>query len=218
MELPTSANSRRAILEALKREGSLSAKDLAKRLKITVAGIRQHLATCQIDDLVATTPVRSGPGRPTLMFSLTSEGQRLFGQRYDRICLEILHHAKSVGGDDLVKKLFAERQKSLVKQYRKAASEPDLRDRLKSLAKIRDDEGYMASVGKGDDCDATLVEHHCPISCVASEYPELCDLELKLIRKTLGSEARVERAEHMIRGDHVCRYKIHFNSKKRKRS
>jgi predicted ArsR family transcriptional regulator len=207
LDFPTPANTRRDILEALKRDGSLSAKDLSGRLKITVAGVRQHLATCLADGLVGSTPLRRGPGRPKLMFTLTDEGQRLFGQRYDRMCLEILENARSVGGEALVEALFDARQKNLIKQYKQVAGQSDWRERVRSVAKIRDDEGYMASV-EAKDGDVTLVERHCPISCVASAHPALCELELKLIQKTMGPGVKVERSEHMMQGDHVCRYRV----------
>ncbi len=64
--------------------------------------------------------------------------------------------------------VIAAREKAALQAYRHALDGAgSLRDRVKRLAKIRSEEGYMASVAAGTDGALLLIENHCPI-CVAA--------------------------------------------------
>jgi predicted ArsR family transcriptional regulator len=62
-------------------------------------------------------------------------------------------------------------------------------------------EGYAASaeyVGAG----AQLCQHHCPVSHVAEEFPQLCEAETAAFADLLG--VHVQRLATIARGDAVC--------------
>ena len=202
------ANTRRLALDTLKRRGPLSAKHLARRLGISVAGVRQHLLACEQDGIISSAPQRHGPGRPALLYSLTERGQQLFGHRYGRVALDILDGAHRIGGDDLVRRIFEERYQAQLRRYRPAANEAQVASKVRTLARLRSEDGFMADVEPDRTGRTTLVHHHCPIASVAVNYPRLCACELRLVRKILGPGVTVERTEHMVVGDRVCRYAV----------
>ncbi len=202
------ANTRRMMLEALKRQGPLSAKQLALACGISVAGVRQHLVAFEQNGIVSSAFRRHGPGRPSRLYSLTEQGQQLFGQRYERLALELLDAASRIGGNELVAKLFEERAQRQLHRYGPAADEDDVRAKVRTLARLRDADGYMAEAETDGGGRTTLVEHHCPIMSVASCYPNVCACELRLVRKILGPGVTVERTEHMIDGGRACRYAV----------
>ena len=49
-----------------------------------------------------------------------------------------------------------------------------------------------------------LVERHCPISSLASRWPEVCAIEEEMFRRALGVSVR--RTEHLMTGGRCCRY------------
>ncbi len=66
----------------------------------------------------------------------------------------------------------------------------------------------MAEIKKKDDGSFVLVENHCPICAAANACQGFCSTELDLFRSVLGPGVTVERAEHIIKGDHRCVYQI----------
>jgi predicted ArsR family transcriptional regulator len=66
----------------------------------------------------------------------------------------------------------------------------------------------MANVQQEPDGSFIMTENHCPIANVVESCAEICDAELEIFRSILGSQATVERFEHMPRGDRRCAYRI----------
>ena len=80
-----------------------------------------------------------------------------------------------------------------------AATDPVSRAQL--LAEALSTEGYAAStehVGAG----AQLCQHHCPVSHVAEEFPELCETEREAFAEILGTH--VQRLATIVNGDCAC--------------
>jgi predicted ArsR family transcriptional regulator len=83
-----------------------------------------------------------------------------------------------------------------------------LEKKLKELAKVRTEEGYMAEIRKEGKESFLLVENHCPICAAANACQGFCSTELDLFRSVLGAGVSVERAEHILKGDQRCVYRI----------
>jgi predicted ArsR family transcriptional regulator len=82
-----------------------------------------------------------------------------------------------------------------------------LEDKLRELARVRTEEGWMAEVRR-DGEDYLFIERHCPISAAASACPGLSSAELDLFRSVVGPGVAVEQAEHIIAGDRLSAYRI----------
>jgi predicted ArsR family transcriptional regulator len=82
-----------------------------------------------------------------------------------------------------------------------------LEEKLRALARVRTEEGYMAEVTREGD-GFLFVERHCPICAAASACQGFCATELDLFRAVLGRGVRVERTEHIIAGDRRCAYQV----------
>ncbi|HEV2909281.1 MAG TPA: helix-turn-helix domain-containing protein, partial [Candidatus Eremiobacteraceae bacterium] len=94
------------IVESLQRRGPQTAAELAAGHELTQNAIRQHLARLERDGLVAETSERRGPTKPSLVFSLTAEGRRLFPQRYSTLLNAVIEEISASQGGDKVKELF----------------------------------------------------------------------------------------------------------------
>ena len=82
-----------------------------------------------------------------------------------------------------------------------------LKSRLAALAKLRAEEGYMASV-EADGTGYLLIENHCPVCAAAKVCQGLCASELALFRRVLGDDVTVERIDHILAGARRCAYRV----------
>jgi len=83
-----------------------------------------------------------------------------------------------------------------------------LKSRVRVLAAIRREQGYMAVCVTRADGSLLLRENHCPICVAAKSCQGLCREELGLFRTVLGTRAQVERTDHIIAGASRCAYVI----------
>lgn len=199
-------STRRQILELLKRRGEMTAAQMGETIGITSMGVRQHLSRLERDGLVATVIIRQKRGRPTCKFVLTEQAEALFPARYGQIAVELLEQIVEMNGAEQIDRLFERRMTGLERQYRAVMGRLPLDERVDRLARIREDEGYMAEAGTDEEGAYTLVEHHCPIYEIAKRFPQACQYEQALFAHTLETDVR--RIEHKIAGDGRCRYVV----------
>lgn len=201
--LPTT---RRALLVAMKKRGQASAEDLAADLAITVSAVRQHLAGLVADGFVDHRAERGRPGRPRHRYHLTDAGESLFPRRYGDLANELLTYVDDED-PELVERLFERRRLRRVAQARERLAPLDFPERVEELARILDEDGYLAEVERTDDGAWRIVEHNCAILSVALRYGTACGTELSFLREVLP-DATVERVAHMVAGSHHCAYEV----------
>jgi predicted ArsR family transcriptional regulator len=56
-----------------------------------------------------------------------------------------------------------------------------------------------------------LIENHCPICSAAQECQQFCKTELDTFQAVLGTQASVERIDHLLAGARRCAYKVTLN-------
>ena len=66
----------------------------------------------------------------------------------------------------------------------------------------------MAEVRREDNGAYLLTENHCPICAAATACQGFCQKELELFQSVLGSDAIVDRIEHILSGDRRCVYRV----------
>jgi len=200
---------RRAITKLLKTEGPIDSAQLAERLGLTAMAVRQHLYSLQREGLV-TAEERPVPiGRPAKFWRLTRDADRLFPEAYAELSVALIDSVKDAFGDEGLERVLTSRcarqRTDYAKRIKPGAS---LQKKLEALAQVRSEEGYMAEIRKEGEGSYLLVENHCPICAAANACQGFCSTELDLFRSVLGRGVSVERAEHIIKGDQRCVYRI----------
>jgi predicted ArsR family transcriptional regulator len=203
------SKTRRAIVKMLKTEGAVDASRLATRLGLTAMAVRQHLYQLQRERLV-TAEERPVPlGRPAKYWCLTREADRLFPDAYAEVSLALIEAVGDTFGEAGLKRVLESRCARQRQDYLRGIPPAlPLKERVRTLARIRTEEGYMAEVkpiGKGA---FLLAENHCPICAAATACQGFCVTELDLFRAVLGPGVVVEREEHIVSGDRRCAYRI----------
>ena len=205
--MPDNAHTR--ILHLLKTRGPLTAASVARQLDITSVGARKHMATLHGRGLVEFTDEAGKVGRPSRYWSLTAEGHKQFPDTHDFLTLELIKAAKRTFGDAGLDRLIADRETETLKRYNASiATSKPLSSKLRTLARLRSEEGYMADVKSNRDGSFLLLENHCPICAAATECQGFCRSELAIIQSVLGDEVTVERQDHILAGARRCAYRI----------
>src|SRR5215210_1989472 len=201
---------RRAIVKLLKTEGPLGSAPLAARLGLTAMAVRLHMYALQEEGMVASEDRPVPVGRPAKSWRLTREADRHFPEAYAELSVALIDAMQETFGAEGLGRVLASRCARQQADYAKRVRAADpLEKRLRDLAQVRTEEGYMAEVRAEDEGEGfLLVENHCPICAAANACQGFCSTELDLFRSVLGPGVTVERAEHIIKGDHRCVYLV----------
>lgn len=195
----------RVLLE-LKHDQPLAARELARRLNVTVTAVRRHLKELEAEGLVDYDREQRGQGAPTFAFRLTSDGEALFPNRYQETVSQLLEHLVAHDGRPaavtVVKGQYAELRRRLGTLDGLSRNE-----RLDAVVKVLGEVGFMAEVDSSAGF-AKLNVFNCAIPAVAARLPETCDFELEFLRDSLGAE--VHRKTHILSGCNTCEYMVNF--------
>lgn len=203
------AKTRRKLLDLLKREGPADPAALARRLGVSAMAVRLHLYELRRGRLAAFREAPRGRGRPSRVWSLTPRAARLFPDSHGELAAGLLSSMRRAFGRSGLDRLVRARAADQAAAYRlRIAARAPLAEKVRTLARIRTEEGYLAEPRKEPDGALALVENHCPICIAATACQGLCGAELEVFRKVLGPGAKVERTEHLLAGSRRCVYRI----------
>ena len=202
---------RRAILVRLRQGGPASPDRLAADLGASRTGVLQQLRALEGAALVRHATERHGVGRPRHLYDVTPEAQDLFPSNYDGLATSLLEAVEAVGGSELLGRVFDARREAMADRARsriddRAGADASLPTRVRELAVLQDELGYLAEAVVAEDGVVRLVQHNCAIHRVARGEPAACQAELDLFRELLGPD--VERETHIPSGDRCCTYRI----------
>jgi DeoR family suf operon transcriptional repressor len=194
---------RQALLRHLKAAGQAPADQLAAELGLTVGAVRQLVAPLAADGLIAHRDERSRPGRPRRWYCLTPAAEALFPKRYGQLANQLL----GIIGSELVDQAFDQRARQRQARAEARLKGLDLAEKVAELARILDEDGYLAECEQTGPGRWRIAELNCAILDVARQYHSACGTELAFIRAVLP-EAEVERVSHILSGGHACAYEI----------
>jgi DeoR family transcriptional regulator, suf operon transcriptional repressor len=206
---------RREILLALKKRGEASVDELASAVGVTVSGVRQHLAGLAGAGLVAHGAVKGGPGRPRHLYRLSTGAEALFPKFYSELTNELLSYVEDEE-PEVLERIFERRRRRRVEGALARLKGRQFPDKVAELARILDEDGYLAEFEALPDGSFRITEHNCAILGVARRWGMACSTEIDFLREALP-EATIERIAHMMAGAHVCRYEIRPRSRGRRR-
>jgi predicted ArsR family transcriptional regulator len=202
---------RREILLRLRQNGPATPDQLAAQLGASRTGVLQQLRALESADLVSRQTVRHGVGRPRHLYDVTSDAQDLFPSNYDGLAAGLLAAVRELGGEALLDELFAARRRQMAGRIKsrmadRLADDAPVADRVRELAVIQDELGYLAAAEVDPSGAVRLVEHNCAIYHVATGTAAACRAELDLFRDVLG--VSVVRETHIATGDRCCSYRV----------
>lgn len=213
MKVPDAqSDSKRQIIDHLKRVDGALVAELAEDQGITTSAVRQHLEALELNGLVRRSDLQptGGRGRPAAHWTLTPLASELFPDRHADLTVELIGAIRDAVGEEGLEKVISQRTERQRRAYLAVLNKQptDLRERVLRLAGLRSAEGYLAEVSANEDGTFDLVEHHCPICDAASACSGFCRDELSVFQEVLGKDAVVERTSHLLSGDARCSYRV----------
>src|ERR687890_345415 len=135
---------KKKLLYYLKVMQQAGLEELANVMKVSRMAVHKHLALLQQRGLVQAVETRGRVGRPRMVYELTSQSKTVFPKSYSGIATYALDFIERNMGKEGVEKVLRERQSELFDKYFKRLKDLDFDKQVKELARIRDEEGYMA--------------------------------------------------------------------------
>jgi DeoR family suf operon transcriptional repressor len=197
---------RREILDLLKRAGEADTETIGAKLGITPSGTRQHMVALQGDGLVTHRNDRDGRGRPKHVYSLTPAGDALFPRNYVDLTNELLQYVEDED-PELLERIFDRRAQRRLERARARTAGLSFPETVKIVAQILDEDGYLADFEEQPDGSFLITEHNCAVLAVAQRYRHACSTELAFLQAILPT-AQVTRIAHRLAGAHVCSYEV----------
>jgi predicted ArsR family transcriptional regulator len=167
---------RQKILDYLKRNRTVSSRELARTLQMTPANARHHLGILAADGRVEVVSQRQGGrGRPEKVYRLAGT---LVGDNLSVLADALLMEAGGkVEMEALGKRIAGENGVS---------SQPLMR-RLTSVVERLNTMRYQARWEAGA-AGPRIILGHCPYSVIIKDHPELCQMDLALLSELLGGK------------------------------
>jgi predicted ArsR family transcriptional regulator len=188
--------------------GPKTVKKLAAALEISSVGIRQHLIFLEGAGWIRRHQEQPGLGRPQFVYALTEQGdEQHFPRAYAPEMVGLLKAIQELEGADGLDRVFEQRTKQLVAKYQERILSEDLEKRVRELAAIRTEEGFMAEAQKQTEDVFVLWENNCAIYQVACSCEQACIFEGELFGRVLDG-VEITRESHILSGDPRCTYLI----------
>ena len=205
---------RRAIVQLLLESGSITAAEIGRRLGISPAGVRRHLDvlidTGDAQANAAAAWQHAGRGRPAKRYRLTPAGRAKLEHSYDDLASAAIRQLREIGGDEAVR-TFARRRIDTILADVKAVADAEaavdegaVEEGAERIADALTKAGYATTTTRvgGPIRGIQICQHHCPVSHVAEEFPELCEAEQQAMSELLGTH--VQRLATIANGDCAC--------------
>ncbi len=204
---------KKEIIDSIKRRGTLSIDEAVKEIDLAKTTLREHFLQLERDGYVERDYVRSGPGRPSLQYQLTSKGNSLFPSSESKLIRNIIQYLKEKGNEQLVEDFFEDfwdqRLKEAQDRIKESLAE-DPESKIKILMQMLEEEGFMPELDFDKSCESlTVRECNCPFSEVVKETRLPCKLEEMFYKKLFNENA--ERTSYIADGDYSCTYDIKIN-------
>jgi DeoR family suf operon transcriptional repressor len=195
------------LLLALKRVGSLTARELASELGLSANAVRHHLRELEHGGVIGYRREQRGVGAPTYAWHLSAAGEALFPQRYKELVTEVLDRVAEQSGRAAVVAALGNRFDELSRRLQAELADAPPSRRMDVVMQALREGGFMAEWHEGEE-GVRLTEHHCAIRAVAERFPEVCEAEVRFLEAVLSAE--VQRQSHMLAGCTSCEYRVEF--------
>ena len=201
---------RSAVVRLLLESGSITAGQVGEQLGLSAAGVRRHLDALidagEAESAPAAPWQQEGRGRPAKRYRLTAGGRAKLDHSYDDLASAAMRQLREIGGEDAVRTFARQRIDAILAGVEAPASsaDDDIEAAAEQVAGALSKAGYVATTARveGRIHGVQICQHHCPVSHVAEEFPELCETEQQAMAEVLGTH--VQRLATIVNGDCAC--------------
>ncbi|PKN57043.1 MAG: hypothetical protein CVU56_12955 [Deltaproteobacteria bacterium HGW-Deltaproteobacteria-14] len=193
---------RTQLLDAIKREGTVSVDALVGRSDLSKTAVRAHLLTLEELGFIERAEVAgTRVGRPPLAFRVTERARPLFPSVDPELLTRLLGLLGERGHQDVIDAFFediwAERRREYAQELAaRFGADPTLSERLEVLEAVLDRGHFMPriEVGDADEADrpgrrrrVVINECNCPFGAAVRATRVPCVLEREFLGEVVGA-------------------------------
>jgi predicted ArsR family transcriptional regulator len=203
-----SSDTRRELLQIIKRRGSLSVDEAMEALGMARTTVREHLLQLREKGLLDRFAERKGRGRPGHRYEMTRRAKMLFPSRDGELMGTLLQFLGEQGADELVETFFEDywdARTRAVKQKLREVAEDDPAQQLEVLRSILEEEGFMPEISHKEG-RVTIRECNCPFPESVKQTTLPCRLEKEFFEALF--DTALERVSYIPEGNAACTYEL----------
>lgn len=190
------------MLNEIKRTQGIAVGEIAGRIGMSYMGVKDLCTDLARRGLLDTWREPQPKGRPKMLYRLTQRAHELFPTASNGATIAVLEAAQKLYGATAPEKLLLVLFQGKAEAYGTKLKGDTLAERVKSLARLRDQEGYMSEWEEAADGALRIVEHHSPILDLLQAFPIVARLEGEMFKRILGVPVR--REEETVSGLYCC--------------
>ncbi|QZT64635.1 helix-turn-helix transcriptional regulator [Mycolicibacterium austroafricanum] len=201
-------HTRGVIVRLLLESGPVTASRIGERLGLSAAGVRRHLdALIEAGEAQANAAAawqQEGRGRPAKRYQLTAAGREKLEHTYDDLASAAMRQLREIGGEEAVRTFARRRIDTILAGVERVDGGEGVEAAADQIAEALSAAGYATTTARvgGPVGGVQICQHHCPVSHVAEEFPELCEAEQQAMAEVLGTH--VQRLATIANGDFAC--------------
>lgn len=197
------SSTRQALLTILKRDGTVTAEELARQVHISTSAARQQLVSLEHMGLVSHYDERNGPGRPRRHFQLTVRGDGLFPQLHVDLARVMLATLRTQT-PDVQEQMDAGMAAAL---FGPTPPGEELTEIMTNAERVLARRGFDPKVAPTREAVLLVTLANCPMLDLAEEFPTICDTELRGLKQVMPG-CSVNRVQHRLADDRHCAYEV----------
>lgn len=176
------------------RDGPKTIDDLAIELKLTPNAVRNQIRKLVAAGLVEVSGRRAGVSKPSVLYSITLEGQIQFSTLYLPVLSQFLRVAEGQCSGKQLGSFMSETGRALGKRYPKPSG--TTKQRVDAAAKLLGNFGGLPVVQRSNG-SLIIRSSGCPLAALTSEHPSACRILQSVLHEYIGRPARI----CCVRGD-----------------
>jgi len=190
------------LLDVMRVRGGITVDELAGELQLTRTSVVNHLKLLMGEGLVKRGGLRPGSRRPSVIYTLTANADRIFPQLYEEFLTDILEELSSHRPAN-VKRIIAGVRKRWLTRDLSAVEGLRGEQRVRRALDVLSKRGFMP-VLEGPPETRELKQYNCPLRRLCAGYPDVRDMITQWIRALFG--VPLIRLGCSATGDTSCSY------------
>jgi len=192
-----------ALLDLLRKHGSLSVAQLQSPMQVTATAVRQRLVRLLAQGDIERQTERISRGRPVHRYGLTEKGRRRAGANFADLAIALWQEIREIKDAEVRQGLLQRLSKRLAAQYASQIEGETVEQRMESLAELFRERQIPFEVERSHELPL-LRATACPYPDLAEQDRSICSMERLMFSELLGTNVRL--SDCRLDGHNCCTF------------
>lgn len=193
----------RDFLEQLHRLGPSTVQEICQATNVTATAVRQRLVRLEGKEFVSRETVREGRGRPHHLYQVTQCALQNLGDNYSDLAMILWQELMRIEEPEVRSRVIGRIKDALIRRFGSRSGGRSVLERFRELQTALTGRGFNVEIDRNGELPV-LRENNCPYLELATENPEICELEHSVFEEVLGM--KITRTQCCLEGHHCCEF------------